>query len=84
MTRLAPIQPGPLAIRRAVERGWGAFAHCPWVLMGFTVISGGANLLTQLLYRYESGMVLSLLGQPDPVPIALAGVAWILYLLTAL
>ncbi len=74
----------PLAIRAAVERGWGAFAHCPWVLIGFTLISGGANLLSQLLYRYESNLVISVLGQPDPVPIALASLAWLLYASTGL
>ncbi|MEX0589344.1 MAG: hypothetical protein WD136_08820 [Cyanobium sp.] len=74
----------PLAIRGAVERGWAAFAHCPWVLMGFTLLSGGANLLAQLLYRYQSGLVISLLGQPEPISIALAAFAWILYALTGL
>jgi hypothetical protein len=80
----APISPPPLAIRGAVERGWAAFAHCPWVLMGFTLLSGGTNLLAQLLYRYESGLVISLLGQPDPISIVLAAMAWILYVLTGL
>ena len=37
MSQLAQISPKPpLAIRSAVERGWAAFSHCPWVLMGFT------------------------------------------------
>ena len=68
MSQLATISPKPpLAIRSAVERGWAAFSHCPWVLMGFTLLSGGANLAAQLLYRYESSLVLSLLGKPDPV-----------------
>jgi len=80
----APISPPPLAIRGAVERGWAAFAHCPWVLMGFTLLSGGTNLLAQLLYRYESGLVISLLGQPDPISIVLAAMGWILYVLTGL
>jgi hypothetical protein len=79
-----PITPAPLAIRGAVERGWAAFAHCPWVLMGFTLLSGGCNLLAQLLYRYESGLVISLLGKPDPISIVLAALAWILYVLTGL
>ena len=80
-----PNQPHPpLAIRSAVEHGWAAFSHCPLVLMGFTLISGGANLVTQLFYRYESGQMLSLVGKPDPIAIALAGGAWILYALTGL
>ena len=85
MSQLATISPKPpLAIRSAVERGWAAFSHCPWVLMGFTLLSGGANLAAQLLYRYESSLVLSLLGKPDPVAIALAAAAWIIYALTGL
>jgi hypothetical protein len=52
--------------------------------MGFTLLSGGTNLLAQLLYRYESGLVISLLGQPDPISIVLAAMAWILYVLTGL
>lgn len=74
----------PLAIRAAVELGWSAFARCPGVLIGFTLISGGANLLSQLLYRYESGLVITLLGKPDPISIALAGVAWFVYAITGL
>jgi hypothetical protein len=74
----------PLAIRSAVERGWAAFGRCPWVLMGFTLIGGGLNLLSQLLYRHESGLVISLLGRPDPLSMALAGFAWILYVITGL
>ncbi len=76
--------PAPLAIRAAVERGWLAFSHCPWVLMGFTLLSGGTNLLAQLLYRFESGRVISALGQPDALSICLATGAWILYVLTGL
>jgi hypothetical protein len=52
--------------------------------MGFTLLSGGANLLAQLLYRYESGLVISLLGKPDPISMVLAAMAWILYALTGL
>lgn len=84
MNDLAPLNQQPLAIRSAVERGWAAFTRCPWVLMGFTLIGGGINLLSQLLYRHESGLVTSWLGQPDPVPIALASFAWILYVVTGL
>ena len=84
MSQLAPISHSPLAIRSAVERGWAAFGHCPWVLMGFTLLSGGANLLAQLLYRYESGLVISFLGKPDPISISLAAFAWIMYVLTGL
>ena len=85
MSQRARISPKPpLAIRSAVERGWAAFSHCPWVLMGFTLLSGGANLAAQLLYRYESSLVLSLLGKPDPVAITLAVAAWIIYALTGL
>lgn len=84
MSDLAPRSQEPLAIRSAVELGWAAFGRCPWVLMGFTLIGGGANLLSQLLYRHESSLVISLLGRPDPLPIALAGLAWILYVVTGL
>lgn len=84
MSDPAPPGPKPLAIRSAVERGWSAFCHCPWVLMGFTVLGGSANLLSQLLYRYESGLVVSILGKPDPRSIILASVAWVLYGLTGL
>jgi hypothetical protein len=52
--------------------------------MGFTVLGGSTNLLSQLLYRYESGLVVSILGKPDPLSITLAAVAWILYVLTGL
>ena len=71
--------PAPLAIRSAVERGWLAFSHCPWVLMGFTLVSGASNLLAQVWFRRESGRVISALGQPDGLAISLAAGAWILY-----
>jgi len=80
----APRSQQPLAIRSAVERGWAAFGRCPWVLMGFTLLSGGANLAAQLLHSYQSRLVLSLLGKPDPVAIALTAAAWILYVVTGL
>lgn len=84
MSDPAPRDHDPVAIRRAVERGWAAFGRCPWVLMGFTLIGGGINLLSQLLYRHESSLVISLLGRPNPLSIALAGLAWILYVVTSL
>ena len=76
--------PAPLAIRSAVERGWLAFSHCPWVLMGFTLVSGASNLLAQVWFRRESGRVISELGQPDALAISLAAGAWILYAATGL
>lgn len=84
MSDPASRQREPLAIRSAVERGWAAFACCPWTLMGFALISGGLNLLSQLLYRHQSSLVISLLGRPDPVPIVLAGITWVLYVVTGL
>ncbi|MCP9807960.1 hypothetical protein KBY58_00750 [Cyanobium sp. HWJ4-Hawea] len=73
-----------IAIRGALERGWKAFRHCPWVLMGFTLVSGGTNLLSQLLYRYESSRIVGLFGHPDGLAVALAGLAWLAYAATSL
>lgn len=56
--------PPPIAIRRALEEGWSGFARHPWVLMLFTLLLGGFNLLCQLLIRWgdrsEAGMALAL------------------------
>jgi len=76
--------PAPLAIRAAVERGWLAFSHCPWVLMGFTLVSGASNLVAQVWFRHESGRVLTELGQPDALAASLAAGAWMLYVATGL
>ncbi|NDC14008.1 MAG: hypothetical protein EBZ76_02060 [Synechococcaceae bacterium WB9_2_170] len=84
MTLLRPISGEPIAIRQALERGWAAFASCPWVLMGFTLVGGGANLLSQVLYRYESHRVLGLFNHPDPGAIVLTAAAWVAYALSSL
>ena len=84
MTLLRPISSDPIAIRQALERGWATFASCPWVLMGFTLVGGGVNLLSQVLYRYESGRFIGLFGRVDGLAIALAGAAWLAYALSSL
>ena len=84
MTLLRPISSDPIAIRQALERGWTTFASCPWVLMGFTLVAGGVNLLSQVLYRYESDRLIGLFGRVDGLAIALAGAAWLTYVLSSL
>ena len=78
MTELGAGAHPPLAIRAAVERGWAAFAHCPWVLIGFTLITGGANLLSQLLVRSTGNLLNTALSAPEPASISLAGLGWLL------
>jgi len=68
MSLLRPISSRPIAIREALEQGWAAFASCPWVLMGFTLLVGGINLLSQVLYRYESNQVVGLSTKTTPGP----------------
>ena len=84
MTLLRPISSDPIAIRQALERGWATFASCPWVLMGFTLVVGGLNLLSQVLYRYESDRFIGLFGRVDGLAVALAGAAWLAYALSSL
>ena len=84
MSLLRPISSRPIAIREALERGWAAFASCPWVLMGFTLLVGGINLLSQVLYRYESNQVVGLFHQNDPWALAVAGAAWLTWALSSL
>ena len=84
MTLLRPISSDPIAIRQALERGWSTFASCPWVLMGFTLVGGGVNLLSQVVYRYESDRFIGLFGRVDGLAIALAGAAWLAYALSSL
>ena len=84
MTLLRPTSPDAIAIRPALEKGWAAFASCPWVLMGFTLLSGGTNLLSQVLYRYESSQVLGLFHHPDPWAMVLAAAAWLAWALSSL
>lgn len=79
---LRPIGDEPIAIRRALEEGWmGFWRHAP-VLVGFTVLLGGLNLLSWLVYRHSGGLLDGGLPRQSPRELAQASAALVAYLLS--
>jgi len=57
MPTLRPIASEPIAIRQALEEGWRGFRRSAPALIGFTLLLGGANLLSWLVYRQSGGLL---------------------------
>lgn len=64
MPSLRPIANEPIAIRSALEQGWAAFRRNAPVLCGLTLLLGGLNLLSWLVYRQSGGLLEG--GRPQP------------------
>ena len=79
---LRPIADEPIAIRQAVEEGWRGFRSGAPVLMGFTLLAGGLNLASWLLYRNSGGLLDGGLPQASIGQLAQAMAALLSYLLT--
>jgi|Wag4MinimDraft_6_1082665.scaffolds.fasta_scaffold05173_2 hypothetical protein len=76
--------PPAIAIRRALEEGWGGFRAAPWPLMLFTLLVGSLNLFCQLGIRWSAEVLLDPFDQPDPIAITLQMLAWLGYLISVL
>ncbi len=68
-----------IAIRHALEEGWRGFRRAPLVLMLFSLLVGGLNLLCQVLIRWSSELLLDPFGEPDPLALLLLVLAWLGY-----
>ena len=82
LTSLRPIADEPIAIRRALEEGWDAFRRHAPVLIGFTLVLGGLNLISWLVYRQSGGLLEGGLPQASPHQLAQAAAALVVYLLS--
>lgn len=82
MPPLRPIASEPIAIRRALEEGWQGFRQHAGVLISFTVLLGGLNLLCWLAYRSSGGLLERGLPQASTPSLLLAGAALIAYVLS--
>ena len=71
--------PPPIAIRRALEEGWQGFRRAPVVLMVFSLLVGGLNLLCQVLIRWSGELLVDPFGEPDPLALVLLLLAWLGY-----
>ena len=69
----------PIAIRRALEEGWQGFRRAPVVLMLFSLLVGGLNLLCQVLIRWSGELLVDPFGEPDPLALVLLLLAWLGY-----
>jgi hypothetical protein len=83
MPSLRPIGSDPIAIRRALEEGWEAFCRQAWTLMGFTLIAGGLNVLSWLVYRHSGGLLDRGLPQTSTLQLSQAALALLAYVFTA-
>lgn len=79
---LKPVADEPIAIRRALEEGWQGFCRHAPVLVGFTLILGGLNVLSWLLYRHSGGLLDRGLPQSSPLQLGQAACALAAYLVT--
>lgn len=84
MKPAAPSNAKPIAIRQAVDAGWHAYRRHPLLFSGFSLLSGGLNLLAQLVFRWAWAGAFSAAGDAQPLAIAGAGVALANYILTGL
>jgi len=82
MPALRPIASEPIAIRRAVDEGWAGFRRHAVVLVGFTVLLGGLNLLSWLAYRGSGGLLERGLPQASTAALLLAGASLVAYLVS--
>ncbi|SBO44505.1 hypothetical protein [Cyanobium sp. NIES-981] len=71
--------PPAIAIRRAVEEGWGAFSRAPVPFVAFTLVTGAINLVGQLTIQAQQEQLLTPFGQPDrraELTLILAWIGW--------
>jgi len=81
---LAPIETKPIAIRQAVDAGWHAYRRHPLLFSGFSLLSGGLNLLSQLVFRLAWAAAFTPAGDGRPLALAVAVIALAIYALTGL
>lgn len=81
---LRPIASEPIAIRQALEEGWRGFGRSAPALIGFTLLLGGGNLLSWLVYRQSGGLLSQGWPQSPSLQLAQAVGALIAYLVTGL
>ena len=79
---LRPIADEPIAIRQAIETGWRGFRHHASVLVGFTVLLGGLNLTSWLVYRSSGGLLDGGVPQASILQLSEALAALLAYLLS--
>ena len=84
MNPLAPIETKPIAIRQAVDAGWHAYRRHPLLFSGFSLLSGGLNLLSQLVFRLAWAAAFTPAGDGSPLALAVAVIALAIYALTGL
>jgi hypothetical protein len=84
MPTLRPIASEPIAIRQALEDGWRGFKRSATALIGFTLVLGGANLLSWLVYRQSGGLLSQGWPQSSGLPLVQSVGALIVYLITGL
>ena len=84
MKPVAPIAAKPIAIRQAVDAGWHAYRRQPLLFSGFSLLSGGLNLLAQLAFRWAWAGAFSAAGDAHPLAMLGAGFALVSYALTGL
>jgi len=84
MPTLRPIASEPIAIRQALEDGWRGFRRSAPALIGFTLLLGGANLLSWLVYRQSGGLLSRGWPLGSGLQLAQALAALIAYLFTGL
>jgi hypothetical protein len=53
-----------LPIVQLVKQGWAAFARAPWPFIGFTLVGGLLNLLTQSIQEHASSAIEANTGLP--------------------
>ena len=82
MRPLRPIADEPIAIRLALEEGWRGFSRHAGVLITFTLLLGGLNLLSWLAYRHSGGLLERGLPQSSLGDLALACAALVAYLVS--
>ncbi len=84
MKPLPPIETKPIAIRQAVDAGWHAYRRHPLLFSGFSLLSGGLNLLAQLALRWAWAGAFSAAGDAQPLAMVGAFIALITYTLSGL
>lgn len=82
MRPLRPIADEPIAIRQALEEGWHGFSRHAGVLLGFTALLGGLNLLSWLAYRSSGGLLERGLPQATASALLLAAAALLAFFVT--
>jgi hypothetical protein len=67
-----------------VDAGWHAYRRHPLLFSGFSLLSGGLNLLSQLVFRLAWAAAFTPAGDGRPLALAVAVIALAIYALTGL